>query len=108
MMYRKIPYLLWLKVKKKNFAALEKGNNVKRQKIRTGDDETLETAVFKWFLSLRSQNVPLSGGIIQCVPNKIYQLKSEKCSGGKSSKVRITGINGISECCLREITDVCH
>ena len=28
----------------------------------------------------------------QCVPNKTYQLKSEKCSGGKLSKVRITGM----------------
>ena len=28
----------------------------------------------------------------QCVPNKTCQLKSEKCSGGKLSKVRITGM----------------
>ena len=55
----------WVKSKEKLFAALEKGNNVKRQKLRTGDHETLDPAVFKWFLSLRSQNVPLSGAIIQ-------------------------------------------
>ena len=52
-------------VPKNTFAALEKENNVKRQKLRTGDHETLDTAVFKWFLSLRSQNVPLSGATIQ-------------------------------------------
>ena len=27
----------------------------------------------------------------QCLPNKTLHLKSEKCSGGKNSKVRITG-----------------
>ena len=53
---------LGLKVKKNS---LETGNNVKRQKLRTGDHETLDTTVLKWFLSLRSQNVPLSGAIIQ-------------------------------------------
>ena len=36
--------------KEKLFAALEKGNDVKHQKLRTGDHETLDTAVFKWFL----------------------------------------------------------
>ena len=51
-----------VKSKEKLFTALEKGNNVKRQKLRTtGDHEILDTAVFKWFLSLRSQNDPLSG-----------------------------------------------
>ena len=60
-MYRKTPSTS----KEKLFAALEKGKNVKRQKLRTGDHETLYTAVFKWFLSLRSQNVPLSGATNQ-------------------------------------------
>ena len=55
----------WVKSKEKLFAALEKGNNVKRQKLRTWHHETLETAVFKWFLSLRRQNVPLFGALIQ-------------------------------------------
>ena len=48
----------WVKSKEKLFEALEKGNNVKRQKLRTGDHETLDTAV-------KSQNVPLSGATIQ-------------------------------------------
>ena len=38
---------IWVKSKEKLFAALEKGNDVKRQKIRTGDHETLDTAVFQ-------------------------------------------------------------
>ena len=28
----------------------------------------------------------------QCLPNKSYQLKMEKCYGGKHSKIRITGL----------------
>ena len=63
-----------VKSKEKLFAALEKGNNVKRQKLRTWDHETLETAVFKWFLSLRSQNVPLTGTIIK--KNQLNMLMS--------------------------------
>ena len=32
------------------------------------------------------------GLFYQCLPNKTLHLKSEKCSGGKSSKIRITGL----------------
>ena len=32
------------------------------------------------------------GLFYKCVINKTYQLKSEKCSGGKLSKIRITGM----------------
>ena len=32
------------------------------------------------------------GIFYQCIPNKTLHLKSEKCSGGKISKIRITGL----------------
>ena len=32
------------------------------------------------------------GLFYQCLPNKTFHLKSEKCSGGKNSKIRITGL----------------
>ena len=32
------------------------------------------------------------GLFYQCLPNKTLHLKSEKCSGGKNSKIRITGL----------------
>ena len=32
------------------------------------------------------------GLFYQCLTNKSYQLKTEKCSGGKHSKIRITGL----------------
>ena len=44
----------------------------------------------------------------QCVPNKIYQLKPEKCSGGKLSQVRITGMASANAAGEKLPTDVCH
>ena len=32
------------------------------------------------------------GLFYQCLPEKFYQLKTEKCSGGKYIKIRITGL----------------
>ena len=32
------------------------------------------------------------GLFYQCLPGKSYQLKTQKCSGGKHSKIRITGL----------------
>ena len=32
------------------------------------------------------------GLFYQCLPDKLYQLKTEKCSGGKHSKIKITGL----------------
>lgn len=36
------------------------------------------------------------GLFYQCLPDKTYHLKGEKCSGGKKSKVRITGMAAAS------------
>ena len=41
-------------------------------------------------------NVDEFGLFFQCLPNKTYQLKSEKCSGGELSKIRITGMEAAS------------
>ena len=53
------------KNKEKLLDSLEKGNNIKRQKLRTGNFEMVGKAVFNWFLSVRNQNVPLSAAITQ-------------------------------------------
>ena len=36
------------------------------------------------------------GHFYQCLPDKAYHLKGEKCSGGKKSKVRLTGMAAAS------------
>ena len=37
-------------------------------------------------------NADKFGLFYQCLPNKTLHLKSEQCSGGKNSKIRITGL----------------
>ena len=36
------------------------------------------------------------GLFYQCLPYKSYQLKIKKCSGGKHSKIRITGLAAVN------------
>ena len=55
----------WVKNKEKLLDSLEKGNNIKRQKLRTGNFETVDKVIFNLFLSLRSQNVSLPAAMIE-------------------------------------------
>ena len=55
----------WVKNKGKLFNALKKRTNVKRQKLKSGNDELVDQTIFNWFLNIRSQNVPLSSSRIQ-------------------------------------------
>ena len=54
----------WVKDKSKYFAALEQSPN-KRKILRSSDYERVDHAVFKWFLSKRSQNIPIDGVFIK-------------------------------------------
>ena len=45
------------------------------------------------------------GLFYQCLPNKTCQLESEKCYGGKLSKIHITGS---SKCYGQQVTRACH
>ena len=56
----------WVKNKEKLLLdSLEKGSNIKRQKLGTGNFEMVGKAIFNWFLSMRSQNFLLSAAMIQ-------------------------------------------
>ena len=55
----------WIKNKDKVLSSPEEGQNVKRQKLRGAAHETLDQAIFKCFLNIRSQNVPLLDAIVQ-------------------------------------------
>ena len=77
-------------------------SNIKRQKLRPGDHETSDTAVFKWFLSLRSQNVPLPGATIQEKAShyaKELSIENFKASG-ESNSVTPKMVNAWSETSL--------
>ncbi len=160
----------WVKNKRKIFDHFQSGNP-KRKKARGANHENVDKAMFQWFLSVKSQNIPVGGSVFkdkakyyaqeaglqdfqasdgwlrrwkdrfsvsfkavsgeaksvttemvapwketslptllsnyklediynadefglfyQCMPNKTLALKSEKCTGGKHSKVRLTGM----------------
>ena len=55
----------WVKNKQKIIIALNGGTNPKCKKLRTGIHEKLDEAIFKWFLSARSQNVPIGGVVFK-------------------------------------------
>ena len=55
----------WVKNKEKLLDSLEKGNNIKRQKLRTGNFEIVDKVIFNLFLSIRSQNVSLLAAMIE-------------------------------------------
>ena len=55
----------WVKNKEKLLDSLEKGNNIKRQKLRTGNFEIVDKVIFNLFLSIRSQNVSLPAAMIE-------------------------------------------
>ena len=56
---------VWVKKKEKFSHALKKGANVKGQKLKSGNHELVDQAIFNRFLNKRYQNVPLSASMIQ-------------------------------------------
>ena len=54
----------WVKNKEKYFKALEDNCSSKKQKLKESNFEKLDSVVLRWFLSKRSQNIPLDGTII--------------------------------------------
>ena len=55
----------WVKNQEKLSDSLGKGINIKRQKLRIGNLEMVEKAIFSCFLTMQFQNVSLSAAIIQ-------------------------------------------
>ena len=55
----------WVKNQEKLSDSLGKGINIKRQKLRIGNLEMVEKAIFSCFLTMQFQNVSLSAATIQ-------------------------------------------
>ena len=52
----------WVKNKDKILKAYEEGNSPKTRKLRTSDHDQLDRALYKWFVGVRGQGIPVSGG----------------------------------------------
>ena len=59
--------------------------------VAAWNETTLPTLLSNYSLE-NVYNADEYGLFYQCLPNKSYQLKTEKCSGGKHMKIRITGL----------------
>ena len=66
-------------------------NSVTPEMVNVWSETSLPTLLYNYDLK-DIYNADEFGLFYQRVPNKTYQLKSEKFSGGKLSKVRITGM----------------
>ena len=54
----------WVKNKDKLLDLLEKGSNIRRQKLRTGNFQMVDQTIFNWIPSMQTQDVPLQAAII--------------------------------------------
>ena len=67
-----------------------KSKFVKPEMVNAWSETSLPTFLSNYDLE-DIYNANEFGLFYQCLPNKTYQLKPEKCYGGKLSKIRITG-----------------
>ena len=63
--------------------------------VAAWSETTLPTLLSNYSLE-NVYNADEYGLFFQCLPNKFSQLKTEKCSGGKHSKIRITGLAAVN------------
>ena len=72
-------------------AVVRESNSVQPEMVASWFETTLPTLLSNYKLEdiFNADELDL---FYQCLPNKTLHLKSEKCSGGKNSKIRITGL----------------
>ena len=98
----------WIANKRKIFPVYESGQvNSSRKKLMKRDYKDLDD-VFTWFKYARSGNIPINGIILKekalrlaknleltdfrALPDKSLHNKGDRCSRGKHSNVRLTGL----------------
>ena len=69
--------------------------SVTKEMTSSWSETTLPTILSNYKLE-NIFNADELGLFYQCLPDKTYHLKGEKCSGGKKSKVRLTGMAAAS------------
>ena len=71
------------------------GKPVTPEIVAGWNETTLPTFLSNYGLE-NIYNADEFGMFYHCLPDKSYQLKTEKCSGGKHSKIRIAGFAAIN------------
>ncbi|CAB3988395.1 tigger transposable element-derived 4-like [Paramuricea clavata] len=78
----------WLKNEEKIVNAFESGNNRSTHKLKSSNYENLDKAVYKWFVKVRDEGLPVNDPILK---EKAINT-SGHTKGGKHSKARLTGL----------------
>ena len=100
--------------KEKIMAAFSSGKiNLKRKNMKAGKYESLDKAVFKWFMSARSNSIPVSGLVLQEKATdfaKMLGIADFKASNGwvdrwkAQNNVTFKIVSGEAKSCTPEMT----
>ena len=55
----------WVKDKEKISSAFETGKSPKTMKLKGAGFDSLDKAIYKWFMNARERNVPVSGTLLK-------------------------------------------
>ncbi len=75
----------WLKNKEKIVNAFESGNNRSTQKLKSSNYQNLDQAVYKWFVKVSDEGLPVNGKIIKEKAIKVAEelgIENYKASNG--------------------------
>ena len=75
-----------------SFKTVSRESKAVMPEMVTGWNETTLSTLISNYSLENIYNANKFGLFYQCLPDKSYQLKTEKCSGGKHSKIRIIGL----------------
>jgi hypothetical protein len=103
----------WLKNKKKIVNAFESGNNRSTQKLKSSSYENLDKAVYKWFVKVRDEGLPVNGPILKEKAIKYAEelgIENFKASNGWFERwkgrheISFKTVSGEAKSCTEEMT----
>ena len=98
----------WIKNKEKIFKAFEGGDNPKQQKLRTSDHISLDKALYKRFVKVREEVIPINGQILKYAEE--LNIESFKTSNGWFDRwknrhgITFKTVSGEAKSCTTEMT----
>ena len=98
----------WIKNKEKIFKAFEGGDNPKQQKLRASDHISLDKALYKRFVKVREEVIPINGQILKYAEE--LNIESFKTSNGWFDRwknrhgITFKTVSGEAKSCTTEMT----